>query len=96
MYVVIFRATIAELDTEYDVMAVRLRDRALTEFGCVNFVALTQGDQEIALSYWNSLEDIARWRDDAEHRQAQALGRQKWYKTVQVEIAKVERHTTPF
>ena len=38
------------------------------------------------MSYWNSLEDIQTWHKDAEHQVAQRLGKEKWYKSVSVEI----------
>ena len=90
-YVVVFRATIAELDDTYGVMAGRLRERALAEFGCLAFHALTEGNQEVALSYWPSLEAIRVWQQDPEHREAQALGRTRWYADFHVEICEVQR-----
>ena len=91
-YVVIFRATIAKLDDTYGVMASRLRERALSEFGCVAFHALTEGDREVALSYWPSLEAIRVWQQDPEHREAQALGQTRWYSEYSVEVCEVGRH----
>lgn len=58
MFVVIFRAKIAKLDDEYNKVAQRLRDLALTEFGCLEFHALTEGNDEIALSYWPDQDKI--------------------------------------
>ncbi len=54
MYAVIFRAEILELDAEYAAMARRMRDLAIDEYGCVEFVACTEGNTEIAISYWES------------------------------------------
>lgn len=45
----------------------------------------------ITVSYWRSLEDIAAWKANAEHRQAQALGRSRWYGAFELRIARVER-----
>lgn len=50
-YVVIFRVTVAKLDDTCGAMTGRLRERALSEFGCLAFHALTEGDREVALSY---------------------------------------------
>ena len=58
MFVVIFRAKITNLDDEYSRVAQRLRDLALTEFGCLEFHAVTEGDHEIALSYWPDQDKI--------------------------------------
>ena len=57
-YVVIFKAKIKQFDEHYAQTAQLLREKALTEFHCQHFEALCENDQEIALSYWNQLEDI--------------------------------------
>ena len=57
-YIVIFKAKINSLDEEYSRTAQLLREKALTQFNCQKFEAITENDFEIALSYWNSLEDI--------------------------------------
>ena len=89
MYVVIFRAKLRELDDEYSAMAARLREIAINEFGCVEFHAVTEGDEEVALSYWRDSESIRRWRQHPEHLEAQKLGREKWYGSFSVQIAKL-------
>jgi heme-degrading monooxygenase HmoA len=45
----------------------------------------------ITVSYWRSLEDIAAWREDAEHRVVQAQGMAKWYERFALRVCKVER-----
>lgn len=91
MYVVIFRARIKTLDTAYMGMAQRMRQLAFEQHGCLDFSATSEGDDEIAVSYWQSLEDIKRWKQHAEHQHAQALGREQWYLSYRVEIAEVIR-----
>lgn len=91
-YVVIFKATIKNLDDEYFKTAQQLRDKALTQFNCQNFEALSENGLEIALSYWNTLDDIKAWHLDAEHQVAQTLGKEKWYQNFSVEICEVLRH----
>ena len=91
MYVVIFRATIAATDQESLSTAEKLRKRAMQEFGCTNFTSLCEGNQELTLSYWPSLEHIARWRNDPEHQAAQIKGRRSWYRDFQVEVAKIHQ-----
>ena len=91
MYAVIFRAEINQLDDEYRDIAARLRSLAIEKYGCLDFVATTEGDQEIAISYWETLEQISRWKQDSEHIKAQQLGRSKWYRTCQVQIVEVLR-----
>lgn len=91
MYAVIFRAEINELDKSYFDMAARMRDLALNKYGCIEFAALTEGNQEIAISYWESKEQISAWKQDPEHKQAQELGRSRWYKSYKVQIVNIER-----
>lgn len=91
MYAVIFRATIKEIDPSYPDTASRMRELAMSQYGCLAFTALTEGDQEIAISYWDNEEQIIAWKQDPEHKQAQELGRSKWYTSYKVEIVKLVR-----
>ena len=91
MYAVIFRAEINQLDQEYSDTAARLRSLAIEKYGCLDFVAITEGDQEIAISYWETLNQISCWKQDVEHIKAQQLGRSKWYRTYQIQIVEVLR-----
>ena len=75
MYVVIFRAQVRALDAQYQQMAARMRELALNEFGCLAFHAVSEGDQEVALSYWPSEQAILAWKAHPEHGLAQAAGR---------------------
>lgn len=45
----------------------------------------------ITVSYWADLDSIRQWRAQVEHRQAQRLGRERWYSAFRVRIARVER-----
>ena len=91
VYAVIFRAEINELDQSYSAMAARMRELAKSKYGCIDFIALSDGNQEIAVSYWQNEEQINAWKQDPEHQVAQELGKSKWYKSYQVQIVKVER-----
>jgi heme-degrading monooxygenase HmoA len=48
-------------------------------------------DLGITVSYWSDLESIKKWKAQAEHREAQKLGMDKWYSTYKTRIALVER-----
>ena len=91
MLVVIFRAHTKVLDAEYSVVAARMRALALSQFGCLEFVAATEGTQEIALSYWRNESDIVAWKAHSEHVLAQQLGRERWYEDYIVQVARIER-----
>jgi heme-degrading monooxygenase HmoA len=45
----------------------------------------------ITVSYWESLEAIAEWRQHVDHQAAQSLGREKWYRAYKLRVARVER-----
>ncbi len=89
MFVVIFRAVIAETDEDYNRTARRLRQLAREEYGCLRFESFREGDRELTISYWETREQIDRWKRDAEHRKAQEKGRAKWYRSYQIEIAEI-------
>ena len=91
MYAVIFHAEIAQLDDEYFTTAKQMRELAMTHYGCLDFVATTEGEREIAISYWPSLDHIKHWKQNAEHLQAQRQGKARWYKSYKVEVVEVLR-----
>lgn len=91
MYAVIFRATVRAFDSDYEGMGPQLRELALSDYGCVDFQALIEGDQEIAISWWRSENDIKRWKASAEHQLAQQLGRERWYASYTVQVVKLKR-----
>lgn len=91
MYAVIFTAVMDDVDSDYSATAARMRELAFEEFGCLKFNACTEGDLEIAVSYWEREEQILAWRKNTEHLNAQQLGRERWYKRYDVEVMKLER-----
>ncbi len=91
MYAVIFRAEVNQLDSRYSEMASKMRTVAISEYGCIEFTSVTEGTQEIAISYWQDLEQIKRWKQDSGHLIAQELGKTIWYKSYSVQITEVLR-----
>jgi len=91
MYAVIFRAKIENLDEAYSKIAVQMRDLAIDKYGCTEFVAVTEGNTEVAISYWPDEESIKSWKQDAKHLVAQEYGRTKWYKNYKVQVVKIVR-----
>jgi len=45
----------------------------------------------ITVSYWSDVEALKHWRELPLHREAQQLGREKWYEAFKVRICLVER-----
>ena len=91
MYAVIFKAKITTLDESYTEMAKKMRELAMNKYGCTDFVSATEEGYEIAISYWETQEQIKQWKQDAEHLVAQELGRSRWYTSYKVEVVKIIR-----
>jgi len=91
MYVVIFRARIRAFDAEYFETAARMRELALSQFGCLDFHSVTEGDSEVVLSYWPDEASIRAWRAHPEHRLAQQAGQDRWYASYTVQVATIAR-----
>ncbi|MGO9832813.1 MAG: antibiotic biosynthesis monooxygenase family protein [Polyangiaceae bacterium] len=56
-------------------------------------VETARGDDGVGItvSYWESLDAIREWRQHADHKVAQRLGREKWYGAYRLRVARVER-----
>lgn len=91
MFAVIFKAKPGIQDDEYGKTVTRMRDLAFAQYGCLDFVAVTEGDREITISYWESEEAIKAWKNDAEHTLAQGNGQSKWYQSYTVQIVEIKR-----
>jgi len=72
-------------------MAARMLELAQQQDG---FIAFESAKQEIGItvSYWRDLESIKQWRNHVEHREAQRLGRELWYDSFELHIARVETY----
>lgn len=91
MYAVIFRAEVNTLDDAYIENAKHLRQLAFSRYGCIDFVSSYEAGVEIAISYWKDEASIALWKQDIEHLAAQKNGRNSWYKSYRVQVAKIVR-----
>lgn len=93
MYAVIFKARIKQLaiDEGYHATAKHMREKAQSQYGCLDFISVSEGEQEISISYWPDLDSIKAWKQDADHLQAQRMGRELWYVDYKVEIVELKR-----
>ncbi len=94
MYAVIFTAKIKHPDDKYAHTAKRMRQLATERYGCTEFNSVTEGDREISISYWPTLEHIQRWKNDTEHLIAQKLGQERWYSNYRVDVVELTRTYT--
>ncbi len=86
-YAVIFTSTRTEGDDGYDEAAARMLEVVAGQDGFLG-VDTAPG---ITVSYWQSKEAIARWRNHAEHRPVRAMGRERWYASYKLRVCRVER-----
>ena len=90
-YAVIFSSKLTEQDSkDYEDMAEQMLDLAKKQTG---FLGLDSARDKmgITVSYWKDLDSIRQWKEQLDHQHAQNLGREKWYSSYEVRIAKVER-----
>lgn len=89
-YAVIFTSTRTDGDNDYGAMATLMEDLAKKQTG---FLGIESAREAIGItvSYWESLEAIASWKRDTDHKIAQQKGRTDWYTWYKVRICKVER-----
>ena len=91
MFAVIFKAEIKQLDHTYFESSTRMRELAISDYGCKEFSIVTEGNREIAISYWDNEEQIILWKQDPEHLVVQELARTRWYRSYKVEIVEIRR-----
>jgi heme-degrading monooxygenase HmoA len=88
-YAVIFTSLRTEGDSGYADVARRMLDLARAQPGFLGFESVRAG-LGISVSYWQSLEAIAAWKENAEHRLVQGRARE-WYRAFRVRVCRVER-----
>ncbi|WP_295893909.1 antibiotic biosynthesis monooxygenase [uncultured Vibrio sp.] len=89
-YAVIFTSTRSDIDNGYGETADRMLHLAQQQPG---FLGAESAREQIGItvSYWSDLDAIKSWKRNAEHLEAQKLGRKDWYSSFKVRISKVER-----
>ena len=89
-YAVIFTSTVTKNTEGYSEMAQKMENLAKTQKGFLGIDSARE-DVGITVSYWESLEAIKTWKQNAEHLIAQQKGRAQWYSWYNTRICKVER-----
>ena len=92
-YAVIFSSTLADDAEGYGAMATRMVELAREQDGFIGVesAARTTDGFGITVSYWRDLESIRRWKAQSEHAAAQKMGRDAFYRSYKLRIARVER-----
>ncbi|MHA7863258.1 antibiotic biosynthesis monooxygenase family protein [Flagellimonas marinaquae] len=89
-YAVIFTSLKTPGDEGYAEMAEEMETLARKQPGFLDVESAREG-VGITVSYWESLEAIANWKAQLDHRQAQKQGRERWYSWYKVRVCLVER-----
>ncbi|MER5829968.1 antibiotic biosynthesis monooxygenase [Streptomyces sp. NPDC002130] len=98
-YAVVFTALRTPGDNGYAETDERLMKLAADQPGFLGVDAARGANGlGVTVSYWRDEASIAAWREHAEHTLARARGREQWYASFSLHVAKVERaygHTRP-
>lgn len=89
-YAVIFTSLRKDGDEGYAAMADRMVELASQQPGFLGIESVRE-NLGITVSYWDGLEAIKNWKANLEHQAAQKSGRERWYSSFKIRIAKVER-----
>ena len=92
-YAVVFTSIRTSGDDDgYAVMAKRMMELAAEQDGFLGVEsARDESGLGITVSYWQDPESIKRWHEITEHREAQRMGRERWYQAFALRVARVER-----
>lgn len=89
-YAVIFTSLRTDGDKGYADVADTMMNLAKQQEGFLG-VETAREELGITVSYWNSLDSIAKWREHSDHAVARTKGKEIWYTMFSVRIAKVEK-----
>ena len=92
-YAVIFSSTLADDAEGYGAMAARMVALAREQEGFIDVesASRTSDGFGITVSYWRDLESIRKWKNVSEHAAAQRMGRDAFYRSYRLRVARIER-----
>lgn len=89
-YAVIFTSERTLKNEGYTQMAEEMEKLVKRQPGFLGFESARE-NIGITVSYWKDLESIKNWKQNYAHLIAREKGREEWYLSFKVRIAKVER-----
>ena len=90
-YAVVFTTTRDATDDGYAEMAAAMAALAAEQPGYLGIESARDEALGITVSYWRDEESIAAWKADVEHAAARDLGRDRFYTSYALRVARVER-----
>ena len=92
MIVVLFRSKLVDAPEGYAEMAAEMEAIARTMPGFIDVKGyLAEDGERLTVVRWESQETMRQWREQARHRVAQRMGRERWYTYYKMEVAEVVR-----
>ena len=90
-YAVIFTSVRSATDEGYADTAAKMVALASGQPGFLGVESVReQGGPGITVSYWKDKKSILDWKNHTAHRQAQRFGKEKWYRSYKIRVAKVD------
>jgi heme-degrading monooxygenase HmoA len=91
--IIVFRSKLTEQAGEdYQAMDAEMETLVRQNPGFIDVKSYTSADGErLTLVWWRDEESLMEWRNLMRHREAQNIGRQKWYQYYDMEVATVTR-----
>jgi heme-degrading monooxygenase HmoA len=81
-----------EDESGYQAAAAAMNALAARQSGYCGSVSARNADGfGITVSYWDSIENAAAWRDEPEHARVREKGRGRWYVSYTLDIAPIQR-----
>lgn len=93
MVITIFRSRLRpEHQEEYAQWATRIHELAVRTPGFISIKTFTAEDGErVSIVEFESEETMQAWREQADHRQAQELGRKQFYSAYHIQVCRIIR-----
>jgi heme-degrading monooxygenase HmoA len=90
-YAVIFISKLSDNRVGYDTTAEHMVELAQQMPGFLGVESAREASG-ITVSFWQDEASIKNWKQQGEHQLAQQAGREKWYASYEMHIARVERY----
>ncbi|PFW56539.1 antibiotic biosynthesis monooxygenase [Bacillus cereus] len=91
-YAVIFTSNLSNNTTDYSTVSNKMEELAKQQPGFLGVEsARDHSGLGITISYWESLEAIENWKQNALHKEAKKRGREQWYENFHLRICLVEK-----
>ncbi|WP_439019995.1 antibiotic biosynthesis monooxygenase family protein [Bacillus thuringiensis] len=91
-YAVIFTSNLSTDTTDYSTIAEKMEELAKQQPGFLGVEsARDHSGLGITISYWESLDAIENWKQNALHKEAKKRGREQWYENFHLRICLVEK-----